>query len=237
MKGARLRLKDHGDFSPYLKEICQFPLLSRDEETALAKHKEKGKEEAQEKMTKANLKLVVSIAKKYKNRGLQFFDLVQEGNIGLMKAVEKFDWTKGYKFSTYAVWWIRQAIQKALADQSRTVRVPVHMVEKINCLIRASRDFVQEFGREPTPEEIAKKTEYSLEKVMEILKISKGTISFETPIGEEEDLTLGDFVEDKESGDPLSLSVNVDLEEIVRKTLSTLRTPEEKVIRLRFGIC
>ena len=220
----------------YLKEIGRIPLLTPEEEIELAKRMEKGDEEAKRRLAEANLRLVVSIAKRYVGRGLLFLDLIQEGNLGLIKAVEKFDYRKGYKFSTYATWWIRQAITRAIADQARTIRIPVHMVETINKLIRVSRRLVQELGREPTPEEIAKEMGISPEKVREIIKIAQEPVSLETPIGEEEDSHLGDFIEDQDAKAPAEEASHTLLREQLDEVLSTLTDREQKVLRLRFGL-
>ena len=220
----------------YLKEIGKVPLLSADEEIELAKKMELGDEEAKKRLAEANLRLVVSIAKRYVGRGMLFLDLIQEGNLGLIKAVEKFDYRKGYKFSTYATWWIRQAITRAIADQARTIRIPVHMVETINKLIRVSRQLLQELGREPTPEEIAKEMNMPEERVREILKISQEPVSLETPIGEEEDSHLGDFIPDEDASEPAEAASFTLLKEQLVEVLSTLTPREEKVLKLRFGI-
>ena len=220
----------------YLKEIGKIPLLSTEEEIELAKRMEKGDEEARKKLAEANLRLVVSIAKRYAGRGMQFLDLIQEGNLGLIKAVEKFDYRKGYKFSTYATWWIRQAITRAIADQARTIRIPVHMVETINRLIRTSRQMVQELGREPTPEALAKKLDMPVERVREIKKISQDPVSLETPIGEEEDSHLGDFIQDDNVMVPADQATFTLLHEQLMESLETLTEREQQVLRLRFGL-
>ncbi len=220
----------------YLKEIGRVPLLTAEEEVALAKRMQDGDEVAQKRLAEANLRLVVSIAKRYVGRGMLFLDLIQEGNLGLIKAVEKFDYTKGYKFSTYATWWIRQAITRAIADQARTIRIPVHMVETINKLIRVSRQLLQQLGREPTPEEIAKEMEITVERVREIMKIAQEPVSLETPIGEEEDSHLGDFIEDQDAPAPADAASFMLLKEQLEEVLDTLTPREEKVLRLRFGL-
>ncbi|MCM1083830.1 MAG: RNA polymerase sigma factor RpoD [Clostridium sp.] len=220
----------------YLKEIGKVPLLSAEEEIELAKRMEDGDEEAKKKLAEANLRLVVSIAKRYVGRGMLFLDLIQEGNLGLIKAVEKFDYRKGYKFSTYATWWIRQAITRAIADQARTIRIPVHMVETINKLIRVSRQLLQELGREPLPEEIAEEMDIPVERVREILKISQEPVSLETPIGEEEDSHLGDFIQDENVPVPAEAAAFTLLKEQLVDVLSTLTEREQKVLRLRFGL-
>ena len=220
----------------YLKEIGRVPLLTAEEEVALAKQMEAGDEEAQRRLAEANLRLVVSIAKRYVGRGMLFLDLIQEGNLGLIKAVEKFDYNKGYKFSTYATWWIRQAITRAIADQARTIRIPVHMVETINKLIRVQRQLLQELGRDPAPEEIAEVMEISVERVREIMKIAQEPVSLETPIGEEEDSHLGDFIEDHDAPAPAEVASFMLLKEQLEEVLDTLTAREEKVLRLRFGL-
>ena len=220
----------------YLKEIGRVPLLSADEEIKLAKRMEDGDLEAQKRLAEANLRLVVSIAKRYVGRGMLFLDLIQEGNLGLIKAVEKFDYNKGYKFSTYATWWIRQAITRAIADQARTIRIPVHMVETINKLIRVSRQLLQSLGREPSPEEIAKEMDVSVDRVREIMKIAQEPVSLETPLGEEEDSHLGDFIEDHDAPAPAEAASFVLLKEQLEDVLDTLTEREEKVLRLRFGL-
>ena len=220
----------------YLKEIGKVPLLSSADEVKLAKRMERGDEEAKRRLIEANLRLVVSIAKKYVGRGMLFLDLIQEGNLGLIRAVEKFDWRKGYKFSTYATWWIRQAITRALADQARTIRIPVHMVETINKLIRISRQLLQEYGREPTPEEIGQVMKMPTERVREIIKIAQEPISLETPIGEEEDSHLGDFIEDQDALAPAEAASFTMLKEQLEGVLDTLTPRERKVLKLRFGL-
>ena len=220
----------------YLKEIGKVPLLTAEEEIELAKRMEEGDEEAKKRLSEANLRLVVSIAKRYVGRGMLFLDLIQEGNLGLIKAVEKFDYSKGYKFSTYATWWIRQAITRAIADQARTIRIPVHMVETINKLVRVSRQLLQQLGREPSPEEIAAEMNMPVERVREILKISQEPVSLETPIGEEEDSHLGDFIQDDNVPVPAEAAAFTLLKEQLRDVLSTLTEREQKVLRLRFGL-
>ncbi|MCY8134072.1 RNA polymerase sigma factor RpoD, partial [Bacillus spizizenii] len=220
----------------YLKEIGRVNLLSAKEEIAYAQKIEEGDEESKRRLAEANLRLVVSIAKRYVGRGMLFLDLIQEGNMGLMKAVEKFDYRKGYKFSTYATWWIRQAITRAIADQARTIRIPVHMVETINKLIRVQRQLLQDLGREPTPEEIAEDMDLTPEKVREILKIAQEPVSLETPIGEEDDSHLGDFIEDQEATSPSDHAAYELLKEQLEDVLDTLTDREENVLRLRFGL-
>ncbi len=229
-----INIDDH--VKMYLKEIGKVSLLDAEEETRLAKEMAEGDENAKKKLAEANLRLVVSIAKRYVGRGMMFLDLIQEGNLGLIKAVDKFDYSKGYKFSTYATWWIRQAITRAIADQARTIRIPVHMVETINKLVRVSRQLVQELGREPTPEELAKELNMSVEKVREISKISQEPVSLETPIGEEEDSHLGDFIPDDDAPAPSEAASFVLLKEQLVDVLRTLTPREEKVLRLRFGL-
>lgn len=220
----------------YLKEIGKVPLLSAEEEIDLARRMEEGDQEAKKRLAEANLRLVVSIAKRYVGRGMLFLDLIQEGNLGLIKAVEKFDYRKGYKFSTYATWWIRQAITRAIADQARTIRIPVHMVETINKLIRVQRQLLQELGREPTPEEVAAQMHMPLERVREIQKISQEPVSLETPIGEEEDSHLGDFIQDDNVPVPAEAASFTLLKEQLDEVLETLTAREQKVLRLRFGL-
>ena len=220
----------------YLREIGKIPLLTYEEELSLAKKVLEGDEDAKQKLAESNLRLVVSIAKKYVGRGMLFLDLIQEGNMGLIKAVEKFDYTKGYKFSTYATWWIRQAITRAIADQARTIRIPVHMVETINKLIRTSRDLLQRLGREPTPEEISKEIELPVEKVLEIQKIAQDPVSLETPIGEEDDSHLGDFIQDDDSPAPQDSVAYTLLKEQLEEVMNTLTPREAKVLKLRFGL-
>ena len=220
----------------YLKEIGKIPLLSSEDEIELAKEMELGNEEAQKRLAEANLRLVVSIAKRYVGRGMQFLDLIQEGNLGLIKAVEKFDYRKGYKFSTYATWWIRQAITRSIADQARTIRIPVHMVETINRLVRTSRQLLQELGREPTMEEIGKRVDMPPERVAEIMKMSQEPVSLETPVGEEEDSHLGDFIQDDHVTVPQDAAAYTLLHEQLMEVLGTLTEREQKVLRLRFGL-
>ena len=220
----------------YLKEIGRIPLLSSEEEIELAKRMEEGDEEAKKKLSEANLRLTVSITKRYSGRGMQFLDLIQEGNLGLIKAVEKFDYRKGYKFSTYATWWIRQSITRAIADQARTIRIPVHMVETMNRVNRTSRRLLQEYGREPTPEEIAEAMNLPVERVLEISKISQEPVSLETPIGEEEDSHLGDFIQDEHIPVPADEAAHTLLREQLEKVMDTLSEREQKVLALRFGL-
>ncbi|GGA45551.1 RNA polymerase sigma factor RpoD [Paenibacillus physcomitrellae] len=220
----------------YLKEIGRVPLLSAQEEIELAKRIDQGDEEAKRRLAEANLRLVVSIARRYVGRSMQFLDLIQEGNMGLIKAVEKFDYSKGFKFSTYATWWIRQAITRAIADQARTIRIPVHMVETINKLIRVSRQLLQDLGREPTPEEIAKEMDLTPDKVREIMKVAQEPVSLETPIGEENDSNLGDFIEDSDAPAPADAAAYELLKEQLEDVLDTLTEREENVLRLRFGL-
>ena len=220
----------------YLKQIGKVPLLTSDEEIELARRMADGDEEAKKRLTEANLRLVVSIAKRYVGRGMQFLDLIQEGNLGLIKAVEKFDYEKGFKFSTYATWWIRQAITRALADQARTIRIPVHMVETINKVSRTSRQLLQELGREPQPEEIAKEMKMPVERVREIMKISQEPVSLETPIGEEDDSHLGDFIQDDHVMVPVDAATQTLLREQLDEAMDTLTDREQKVLRLRFGL-
>ena len=220
----------------YLKEIGRVPLLTPDEEVDLARRMSDGDQEAKNRMTESNLRLVVSIAKRYVGRGMQFLDLIQEGNLGLIKAVDKFDYTKGYKFSTYATWWIRQAITRAIADQARTIRIPVHMVETINKVIRVSRQLLQELGHDPTAEEIAEEMNLPVDKVRDILKIAQEPVSLETPIGEEEDSHLGDFIPDEEASEPAEAASFALLREQLDEVLDTLTPREKKVLELRFGM-
>ena len=228
--------RESASLDKYLQEIGREELVSPEEEVELAQRIRKGDQEALEKLTKANLRFVVSVAKQYQNQGLSLPDLINEGNLGLIKAVEKFDYRKGYKFSTYATWWIRQAITRAIADQARTIRIPVHMVETINKLIRVSRQLLQELGREPTPEEIAEQMDMPVEKVREILKISQEPVSLETPIGEEEDSHLGDFIQDDQVPVPADAAAFELLKEQLNEVLDTLTEREQKVLRLRFGL-
>ncbi|MFD1549219.1 MULTISPECIES: RNA polymerase sigma factor RpoD [Levilactobacillus] len=234
--GTTTGVKINDPVRMYLKEIGRVNLLTADQEVALALRIEKGEEEAKQELAEANLRLVVSIAKRYVGRGMQFLDLIQEGNMGLMKAVEKFDYRKGFKFSTYATWWIRQAITRAIADQARTIRIPVHMVETINKLIRIQRQLLQDLGREPTPEEIGAEMDMPTEKVREILKIAQEPVSLETPIGEEDDSHLGDFIEDQDATSPADHAAYELLKEQLESVLDTLTDREENVLRLRFGL-
>jgi len=234
--GTTTGVKINDPVRMYLKEIGRVNLLTADQEVALALRIEKGEEEAKQELAEANLRLVVSIAKRYVGRGMQFLDLIQEGNMGLMKAVEKFDYRKGFKFSTYATWWIRQAITRAIADQARTIRIPVHMVETINKLIRIQRQLLQDLGREPTPEEIGAEMDMPTEKVREILKIAQDPVSLETPIGEEDDSHLGDFIEDQDATSPADHAAYELLKEQLESVLDTLTDREENVLRLRFGL-
>ncbi len=229
-----INIEDH--VRMYLKEIGKVPLLTSDEEVELARRMEEGDEDAKARLAEANLRLVVSIAKRYVGRGMQLLDLIQEGNLGLMKAVRKFDYKKGYKFSTYATWWIRQAITRAIADQARTIRIPVHMVETINKLLRVSRQLLQELGREPTNEEIAERMDIPVARVREIMKISQDPISLETPIGEEEDSHLGDFIKDENITSPADAAAFVLLKEQLNEVLGTLTDREQEVLKLRFGL-
>ncbi len=229
-------LKTNDPVRMYLKEIGRVGLLSAEDEVGLAKRIEQGDEEAKRRLAEANLRLVVSIARRYVGRGMMFLDLIQEGNMGLMKAVEKFDYSKGYKFSTYATWWIRQAITRAIADQARTIRIPVHMVETINKFIRISRQLLQDLGREPSPEEVAKEMDLTTEKVREIIKIAQEPVSLETPIGEENDSSLSDFIEDQEALLPADAAAYELLKEQLSDVLDTLTEREENVLRLRFGL-
>ena len=234
--GSATGIKINDPVRMYLKEIGRVDLLTADEEVALALRIEQGDEEAKQELAEANLRLVVSIAKRYVGRGMQFLDLIQEGNMGLMKAVEKFDYRKGFKFSTYATWWIRQAITRAIADQARTIRIPVHMVETINKLIRIQRQLLQDLGREQTPEEIGAEMDMPTEKVREILKIAQEPVSLETPIGEEDDSHLGDFIEDQDATSPADAAAYELLKEQLEGVLDTLTDREENVLRLRFGL-
>ena len=228
--------RESASLDKYLQEIGKEELITVEEEVELAQRIKKGDQEALEKLTKANLRFVVSVAKQYQNQGLSLPDLINEGNLGLIKAVDKFDYTKGFKFSTYATWWIRQAITRAIADQARTIRIPVHMVETINKLIRTSRHLLQKNGREPTPEEIAEEMEIPVEKVMEIQKIAQDPVSLETPIGEEDDSHLGDFIQDDDSPAPQDSAAYTMLKEQLNDVMGTLTSREAKVLRLRFGL-